>query len=441
MSDTITLPAEWECLSSTRFPEIKVWVTIDGKPVATHKKDTMNQASVSAEIVGIEGKEFKVHFFDGRTKLTKPFVHRLYLDGKWACGYYEKKDSTTYSAPQDSIRRLTTFEATTAPGYEKPFVFGKVATTDNPAKATKSDKILSQVGTIEIEYRRIKGLKITSIPPSPPRARASSSVAAAAIATQPNSQNLIDEKLKKAQFGLSTGVGQARPVGHSLGGVGGSSTSALQPPPPPPRKSKEKVDYKFVDDDTPFITYTFRVRSSSEFKLFVSRFVLEKVYSNSCRPVVGIQDELFADEPVAGGSGTSKRSSASYGNDDDDEDEDLDEEALDAKLKALEERKARLEAKRAKTSKPDIKPSVSPSPPFDWQGRPPIELGNRIYVDCDEATAQMMEEAQLEKRKDGRSSEEEKRSRALRCSSSPLSSRSLIGTNLSPCGTWYPSEI
>ncbi|GAA5980831.1 hypothetical protein JCM5350_003723 [Sporobolomyces pararoseus] len=317
MSATITVPPEWQCLSSPRIPEVKVWITIDGKPLATHKKDTMNQVSVSAEIVGIEGKEFK--------------------------------------------------------GYEQPLVFGKVATTDDPSKADSSERAISQIGTIKIKYRRIKGVKMVTVPPSPPRPQASSS-AVAATSTVSDPQILIDEKKKKAQFGL----GQARPVGQSVsvGRSSGSASQTPQPPKPAP-KPKTKVDYKIVDADTPFITYTFRVRSS-----------------------IGIQDELFADEPIASGSGSSKRSSADLEDEEDeDEDEDLDEEALEAKLKALEEETARLKAKRAKISKPDVKPRISPAPPFDWQGSPPIDFGERIYVDFDGSTAEMVEREEVEKEK------------------------------------------
>lgn len=46
--------------SSTRLPGITVWITMDDKPLATYKKITANEADVSANIVGVEGKEFKV---------------------------------------------------------------------------------------------------------------------------------------------------------------------------------------------------------------------------------------------------------------------------------------------------------------------------------------------------------------------------------------------
>lgn len=63
----------------------------------------------------------------------------------------------------------------------------------------------------------------------------------------------------------------------------------------------------------------------------------------------------------------------------------------------LEEKKARLLAKKAKTS--DIKPKVSPGPPFDWEGRPPIDKGKRVHIDFDEEGAEEEEERMLEREK------------------------------------------
>ena len=83
-----------------------------------------------------------------------------------------------------------------------------------------------------------------------------------------------------------------------------------------------------------------------------------------------------SDQPIASSSGSSKRTSTAL-------EEDQDDLAyVDAELEALEEKKARLLAKKAKTL--DIKPKVSPPPPFDWQGHPHIDMQKRIYVDFEE---------------------------------------------------------
>jgi hypothetical protein len=46
--------------SSPKIPEFKVWVTMGGKVLTSHKKDTFDPADVGAEIAGIEGREFQV---------------------------------------------------------------------------------------------------------------------------------------------------------------------------------------------------------------------------------------------------------------------------------------------------------------------------------------------------------------------------------------------
>lgn len=111
---------------------------------------------------------------------------------------------------------------------------------------------------------------------------------------------------------------------------------------------------------------------------------------------------FFVDEetpqPVASTSQSSKRPTISLSDSDEDEEEDAD--ALDARIAAIEAKAARLKAKRAKTAgAADIKPKVSPGPPFDWEGRPPIDKGKRIYVDFDEEGAEEEEKRMLEREK------------------------------------------
>jgi len=83
MSDNPVLPEEWQTLcvlftfrifafladlvweiggyrSSPKIPEIKVWISMGGKVLTSHKKDTLDHTKVGAEIAGIEGREFEV---------------------------------------------------------------------------------------------------------------------------------------------------------------------------------------------------------------------------------------------------------------------------------------------------------------------------------------------------------------------------------------------
>ena len=54
---------------------------------------------------------------------------------------------------------------------------------------------------------------------------------------------------------------------------------------------------------------------------------------------------------------------------------------------------------------------MTPPPPFDWQGRPPIDLGTRIYVDYDTEEAQHVEEDELKREADERKAKEDARTR------------------------------
>jgi len=125
-------------------------------------------------------------------------------------------------------------------------------------------------------------------------------------------------------------------------------------------------------------------------ELFVGETLTHSVFTSPQSLTLRFLTDEELDSPVASTSGSSKRNSAAL-----DEDGDDDDEEIEAQLKALEERRARLLAKKAKTE--DIKPKVSPPPPFDWQGRPPIDMGKRIYVDFKGKDAGDEEKKEVEK--------------------------------------------
>jgi len=47
-------------------------------------------------------------------------------------------------------------------------------------------------------------------------------------------------------------------------------------------------------------------------------------------------------------------------------------------------KKRKLDSSQKKAKTLDIKPKVSPPPPFDWQGHPHIDMQKRIYIDFEE---------------------------------------------------------
>ncbi|GAA5987727.1 hypothetical protein JCM5350_008084 [Sporobolomyces pararoseus] len=382
MAEDTTLPEEWQTLSSPKIPEFKVWVTMGGKVLTSHKKDTLEHASVGAEIAGIEGREFKVHTYDGRTQLSRPFEIDVRLDGKYVTGSYQKKPKkedlavSYFGRPADSQRRFRTHWRTLAgKNHVRPFVFGKIATTSHAINSSKTAEALVNVGTIKIEYRGIKNVRVVRVSKKEKEAETDTDTDDDESRYEDSLSKVepIDEKAKKAQFGLSAGLGQLIEVKRDNATSSSSSSS----------KSGWTHETKYDrSEGPPIVTYTFRIRSP-----------------------IGLQDEILPDEPVAS---TSKRQASSQS--DEDDDSDLDEEEIDAQLKALEEKAARLKAKRAKTSKPDVKPQVTPSPPYDWQGQPPIKKETRWYLDFDAEEAEKEEERMIEKEKQ---EEEERRKNAV----------------------------
>ncbi|GAA5900473.1 uncharacterized protein JCM6883_002855 [Sporobolomyces salmoneus] len=311
MSDTITLPEDWQTLSCSKVPELKVWITSGDKVLTSHKKDLLEATNVGAEIAGVEGKEFQNH--------------------------------------------------------AAPFVFGKIATTSE-ASRPKSTESLSKVGTIKVVYRKLKNVRQVRVTKAE-REEAEQDIDSDSDEEDYKKKNKvepIDEKAKKAQFGLSATLGQRRAVESSKGS-----------------KGVDGKKWKYDKEDKPSLTWTFRIRSA-----------------------ISLQDEVLPDEPVAS---TSKRRIDSVSpddNDDLDDLSDLDEAELDARLKAFEEKAARIRAKRAKSAF-EKKPRVTPPPPYDWKGRPPIDMGKRVYVDFDEDEARKKEAE--EKEKDAKEAAEKKK--------------------------------
>ncbi|GAA6006500.1 hypothetical protein JCM11491_004985 [Sporobolomyces phaffii] len=360
-SDSVVLPAEWEYLSSPREPEVKVWVTSGGKALPVFKKQTGNPASVSAEITGLEGKEFQVHFYDGRDKLAKPYKRRLLLDGNAIWYDIIKKNDGMYDEPKDSASRLEKWtNREDGNGQLRSLTFGKIPTTDDSSKATKESWLVAAAGTITVEYLRVKNYRQVRLTK---KELQEARVAQQRIGSS-TSQTLIDEASKKAASLLSaSGLGAL---------VGGQDSGASLPT----ATTKSKYDYV---DNGPYLTFTFLVRSS-----------------------VAVQDELFAEEESKQGIVPSKRGSAEVEEDEgiDNDDEDDESADIDAQIQALVEKKrAQALAKKKSKNQQETKPRVTPPPPFDWQGRPPIDMGKRIYVDYEEQDVGDEEKKEVEKEK------------------------------------------
>ncbi|GAA5824470.1 hypothetical protein JCM5353_000320 [Sporobolomyces roseus] len=364
---SITLPQQWEYLSAPKEPEVKIWVTVGDKVLSIFKKDATDEAKITCDITGVEGKEYKVHFYDGRDKLNRPYECLLRLDGEEVASNWHRKEDPLYVSPKDSKGRLTTWSTRKDHRNQKrSLAFGKIPTTEDVSKAAQDPSVLSSAGTICVEYSRIKSIRDTRPTKRERYERQYDEMYPMPWAPE---KDLVAEDSKKAATHLSA-AGQGSLVASN------GRKNFTKP------KSKETT-YEYSDVDVPYLTYTLRVCSS-----------------------VMVQDELFLSEesnqPIASTSAAYGRKRSSSAIDEDDEDGDGD---IEAQLKILEEKKARLLAKKAKTS--DIKPRVSPGPPFDWEGRPPIDKGKRVYIDFDEEGAEEEEKRMLEREK----LEKEKRER------------------------------
>lgn len=96
----------------------------------------------------------------------------------------------------------------------------------------------------------------------------------------------IDEKAKKAQFGLSAGLGKLIEVKRDKATSSSSSS-----------KSGWTHETKYdKSEGPPIVTYTFRIRSPSEsssLPLLSSTWPLFSLLTDSLLPAVGLQDEIL----------------------------------------------------------------------------------------------------------------------------------------------------
>ncbi|GAA6006550.1 hypothetical protein JCM11491_005001 [Sporobolomyces phaffii] len=312
-----------ESLSHSCLSDVKVWLSVDGKPLALRNKTSSSYPA-------------KVNFYDGRKAFKYPFDLNFYLDGNHVAYCYEKRKPSYISASQGSRDRLKRFGSQRIGATEgRPFVFGRIQTTDDKSKALPSEKV-QQVGTVAVEFRRIKFLKEFNLPG----------------AANPNYADFkedapVDEAEKK--FVLSAKLGESRAIPFASG------TSAT---------------YEWRDK-SPRITYTFHKSRADD------------------RPVANSLKRARAEIDLEGDDGD-------QGGDDDDELL----ATIEAQQKVLAERAARVRAKKdaVRDVKPRITPPSPRHRPEQFE--PFIDMGKRLYVDYDEKDALREEKREIAKEKE-----------------------------------------
>ncbi|GAA5838411.1 hypothetical protein JCM9279_003235 [Rhodotorula babjevae] len=118
-------------------------ILIDHKPVQIYKVEHAERKT-TCFIEAVEGKEYQVRFLE--PGLRDDFKARLYVDGTFARAY----NLTGCDRPPTLC-----VGARVSPEHIRPFMFAKIALTDDPDEATTSENVIKALGTVRITFHRI----------------------------------------------------------------------------------------------------------------------------------------------------------------------------------------------------------------------------------------------------------------------------------------------
>ncbi|ORY50199.1 hypothetical protein BCR35DRAFT_310768 [Leucosporidium creatinivorum] len=182
-------------LISPLLPGCSAWVSVDGKPLPVYSIGTEGIKRFGY-IEAVEGAHFQVHFAEGR-EASPPddFNLDVYLDGRWVRGSTHTKTAAVFRMPLDHPHRLKTFSAARInPTTERPFLFSKIAQTDDDELACKEERVIKGIGSIQLRMMRIKDVedKIEQ------------------METQDLPDLVLHEQAKKVKLSHQTSLGPAR---------------------------------------------------------------------------------------------------------------------------------------------------------------------------------------------------------------------------------------
>ncbi|GAA5857068.1 hypothetical protein JCM8547_007940 [Rhodosporidiobolus lusitaniae] len=155
-------------------------VEVDGAPVPVYKIEQSGDKKTTCFIEAVEGREFKV-IFTNEAFYDTSLAALLHLDGQESDGYTIKHQHqpATFDCKRVSATSV------------RPFVFSKLATTDDADEATNDEKVVKNLGTIQIEIYRVTVL----------------GEAYASVSFKQAKEHVFDERSKKATLSHQAGFG------------------------------------------------------------------------------------------------------------------------------------------------------------------------------------------------------------------------------------------
>ncbi|GAA5888710.1 hypothetical protein JCM16303_003061 [Sporobolomyces ruberrimus] len=137
----------------------EVYVEINGKRAPVHGAAIIGN-KVQGYVEAIEGANFSVHVCDGRTHLDYGYSGRLHIDGAQCDSVFLGRDDLRFRAPQGSPSRTYGFKGQRdSETSEKPFMFGRLQTTDDDDAANNNENFIRNLGSIKFTYHRGEALQ------------------------------------------------------------------------------------------------------------------------------------------------------------------------------------------------------------------------------------------------------------------------------------------
>ncbi|BGP38178.1 hypothetical protein JCM10449v2_002107 [Rhodotorula kratochvilovae] len=184
------LPDAQHRLSFPGLDGLYAWIEVEGAPLQVYGVEQDGKKTV-AYVEAKDGKQFEVHYLDLRTSCQSAHVARLYFDGSRVKGMVVKREPSKFQDPLDNCSRECVFR-----GFRntrttmRPFEFNPLQLTDNDELACFDERVVKNIGTIQIKYMRVKNLRSTDT-----------------FKPKAGQMPSIHEKAKKAQLSHQVGFG------------------------------------------------------------------------------------------------------------------------------------------------------------------------------------------------------------------------------------------
>ncbi|ORY79716.1 hypothetical protein BCR35DRAFT_304536 [Leucosporidium creatinivorum] len=306
-------------LSSPLLPGFECWISVNDQPTPVYAVSSAGR-KVACFIESVEGAPFKVQF--SRLQSPQAYSAHVYLDGRRVHGMILEPSFTSVEP------RMSTVAATrVSPTEERPFLFNKLAQTDDEDLACYDEAVVRGIGTVQLNLFRVANLRRNQ----------------GEVPCHDMPNVIMHEQSKKAQLSHQTAYGPPQ------------ATTPIR---------ATRVDYVDPLDD-PMITFTFSYRSRILLELQDIIPPLPAPASPSPAPAAA-SASASATPPVASGSGA-KRSADLTINSDSDSDDNADGltelERLRARVAELERRErikkeSGVKEERGIEMEKDVKPSL-----------------------------------------------------------------------------------